>query len=145
MKFIKKWGHNSFKNIMKKHISRIKIILLLGDIILIVFSIYLWLAIRTKILDQFYVDASSMPFFAVASVIYSLIYIFIFYITDIYNFKDKLSSIQFAIRLTIAIIIANSIVAAGVYVLGLWSYSRLVILTNSFFVFSFMFFWRFLY
>jgi exopolysaccharide biosynthesis polyprenyl glycosylphosphotransferase len=130
---------------MKKHISRIKIVLLLGDIILIVFSIYLCLAIRTKILDQFYVDASSMPFFAVASVIYSLIYIFIFYITDIYNFKDKLSSIQFAIRLTIAIIIANSIVAAGVYVLGLWSYSRLVILTNSFFVFSFMFLLRFLY
>ena len=130
---------------MQKHISRIKIILLLGDIILIVFSIYLCLAIRTKILDQFYIDASSMPFFASASIISTLIYIFIFYIADIYNFQGKFISINFMIRLAIAIIIANSIVAAGVYILGLWSYSRIVILTNSFFVFSFMFLWRFLY
>ena len=130
---------------MQKHISRIKIILLLGDIILIVFSIYLCLAIRTKILDQFYVDASSIPFFASASIISSLIYIFIFYIADIYNFQGKFITIKFAIRLAITIIIANSIVAAGVYILGLWSYSRIVILTNSFFVFSFMFLWRFLY
>jgi lipopolysaccharide/colanic/teichoic acid biosynthesis glycosyltransferase len=49
------------------------------------------------------------------------------------------------IRLAIAIIIANSIIAAGVYVFGLWSYSRMVILTNSFLVFSFMFLWRLLY
>jgi exopolysaccharide biosynthesis polyprenyl glycosylphosphotransferase len=130
---------------MQKHLSRIKIILLLGDIILIVFSIYLCLAIRTKILDQFYVDASSIPFFAGASITSSLIYIFIFYIADIYNFQGKFITIEFAIRLAITIIIANSIVAAGVYVLGLWSYSRIVILTNSFFVFSFMFLWRFLY
>ena len=130
---------------MQKHISRIKIILLLGDIILIIFSIYLCLAIRTKILDQFYIDASSMPFLASTSIISSLIYILVFYIADIYNFQGKLITIKFAIRLAIAIIIANSIVAAGVYVLGLWSYSRIVILTNSFFVFSFMFFWRFLY
>jgi len=130
---------------MRKHISRIKIILLLGDIILIILSIYLCLAIRTKVLDQIYIDASSMPFFASASIIPSLVYIFIFYIADIYNFQGKFVSINFMIRLAIAIIIANSIVAAGVYILGLWSYSRIVILTNSFFVFSFMFFWRYLY
>jgi len=130
---------------MQKHISRIKIILLLGDIILIVFSIYLCLALRTKILDQFYTDVVSIPFFAIASIISMLIYIFMFYIADIYNFQGKFISIIFAIRLAITIIIANSIIAAGAYILGLWSYSRLVILTNSFFVFSFMFFWRFLY
>jgi len=130
---------------MQKHISRIKIILLLGDIILIIFSIYLCLAVRTKILDQFYVDASSVPFFTSASIVYTLIYLFIFYIADIYNFQGKLNSIRFMLRLAIAIIIANSIVAAGVYILGLWSYSRIVILTNSFSVFSFMFFWRLLY
>jgi len=130
---------------MQKHISRIKIILLSGDITLIVFSICLCIAIRTKILDQFYIDASSTPFFASASFISSLIYIFIFYVTDIYNFQGRFISIKFAIRLAIAIIIANSIVAAGVYIFGLWGYSRVVILTNSFFVFSFMFLWRFLY
>jgi len=130
---------------MQKHISRIKIVLLLGDIILIVFSIYLCLVIRTKILDQFYVDATSIPFFAGTSIIYSLIYIFIFYITDIYNFEGKFITIKFAIRLAIAIIIANSIIATGVYILGFWSYSRIVILINSFFVFSFMFLWHFLY
>jgi len=130
---------------MQKHISRIKIILLVGDIILIVFSIYLCLAIRTKILDQFFIDVSSMPFFASASIISSLIYIFIFYIADIYNFQGKFITIKFVIRLAITIIIANSIVAAGVYILGIWSYSRIVILTNAFFVFSFMFLWRFLY
>ena len=130
---------------MKKHISRIKIILLLGDIILIIFSIYLCLVVRTIILAQFYPDVSSLPFFASASIISSLIYIFIFYVADIYNFQGKYISITFMIRLAIAIIVANSIVAAGVYVLGLWSYSRVVILTNSFFVFSFMFLWRFLY
>jgi len=130
---------------MQKHISRIKIVLLLGDIILIIFSIYLCLGIRTKVLDQIYVDAYSMPFFAGASIISSLIYILIFYITDIYNFEGKFVSIKFMIRLAIAIIIANSIVVAGVYVLGLWGYSRIVILTNSFLVFSFMFLWRFLY
>ena len=124
---------------MQKHISRIKIILLIGDIILIIFSIYLCLAIRTKILDQLYVDASSMPFFASASILSSLIYIFIFYIADIYNFKGKFISINFIIRLAITIIVANSIVAVGVYVIGLWSSSRIVILSNSFFVFSFMF------
>jgi len=130
---------------MQKHISRIKIVLLLGDIILIIFSIYLCLALRTRILDQFYVDASSMPFFTSASIITSLIYIFIFYIADIYNFQGKYISITFMIRLAIAIITANCIIAVGVYVLGLWSYSRVVILTNSFFVFFLMFLWHSLY
>jgi len=130
---------------MQKHISRIRIILLLGDIILIIFSIYLSLNIRTIILGRIYVDATSMPFFTSTSIISTLIYIFIFYIADIYNFQDKFVTIRFAIRLAITIIIANCIVAAGVYILGLWSYSRIVILTNTFFVFSFMFLWRFLY
>jgi len=130
---------------MQKHISRIKIILLSGDIILIIFSIYLCLNIRTIILDQIVIDASYMPFFARASVISSLIYISIFYIADIYNFKGKFISINFIIRLAITIIVANSIVAVGVYVIGLWSSSRIVILSNSFFVFSFMFLWRFIY
>ena len=130
---------------MQKHISRIKIILLLGDIILIIFSIYLCLAIRTRILDQFYPDVFSLPFPSIDSILSPIIYIFIFYIVDIYNFQGKFISINFIIRLAIAIIIANSIIAAGVYVFGLWSYSRIVILTNSFSVFSFMFFWRFIY
>ena len=130
---------------MQKHFSRIKIVLLLGDIILIIFSIYLCLALRTRILDQFYVDASSIPFFKSASIIPSLIYIFIFYVADIYNFQGKYISITFMIRLAIAIITADCIIAVGVYVLGLWSYSRVVILTNSFFVFFFMFLWHSLY
>jgi len=130
---------------MQKHISRIKIILLLGDIILIIFSIYLCLVIRTKILDQFYPDVYSLPFFAIDSIISPIIYIFVFYITDIYNFEGKFISIKFMIKLAIAIIIANSIVAAGVYVLGFWSYSRIVLLTNIFLVFSLMFLWRLLY
>jgi len=130
---------------MQKHISRIKIILLLGDTILIIFSIYLCLAIRTIILGQFYVDVFPIPFFAIDSILSLVIYIFVFYIIDIYNFEGKFITIEFMIRLAIAIIIANSIIAAGVYVLGLWSYSRIALLTNSFFVFSFMFLWRFLY
>ena len=84
-------------------------------------------------------------FLATDSIISPIVYIFIFYIADIYNFQGKFISIIFAIRLAITIIIANSIIAAGVYVLGLWSYSRIALLTNSFFVFSFMFLWRFLY
>jgi len=130
---------------MQKHISRIKIILLLGDIILIIFSIYLCIAIRTRILDQLYPDVFSLPFPSIDSILSPIIYIFIFYIVDIYNFQGKFISINFIIRLAIAIIIANSIIAAGVYVFGLWSYSRIVILTNSFIVFSFMSLWRILY
>jgi hypothetical protein len=91
MEIIKRWDHNSFKNIMQKHISRIKIILLSGDIIIIVFCIYLCLAIRTRILGQFYVDASSIPFLAGASFISSLIYILYFILLIFIIFKASLS------------------------------------------------------
>jgi len=136
---------------MQKHISRIKIILLLGDIIIIVFGIYLFWIIRTRIYvdvlttTHIYHNVLSMNFFTNANVLSPFIYIFVFYVADIYNFKGKYFTISFLVRLVIAIIIANSIIAAGVYVLGLWEYSRLVLMLNSIFVFSFMFLWRLLY
>ena len=125
--------------------------MLLGDIIIIVFGIYLFWILRTRIYvdvlttTRIFHNVLSMNFFTNANVLSLFIYIFVFYVADIYNFKGKFFTISFLVKLAIAIIIANSIIAAVVYVFGLWEYSRLVLMLNSIFVFSLMFLWRLLY
>jgi exopolysaccharide biosynthesis polyprenyl glycosylphosphotransferase len=86
-----------------------------------------------------------MNFFTSANILSPFIYISVFYVADIYNFKGKFLSISFLVRLAIAIIVANGIIAAVIYALGLWEYSRIVILLNAIFVFFLMFLWRLLY
>ncbi len=124
---------------MKKHLSNKKLLLLLGDVLLIITSLYLSYAIRHKEYIDVFVNYTR------ASVWSIFIFLFVFYIADVYNLKDKFGSTNFLFRLAIAVLVATGLIAATFCVLSLWHYSRLVFILNGAFVFSFLFLWRLIF
>ena len=134
---------------MLKHISRNKvqlkmIILVLGDVAIIAIGICMLFAFRRYWSNEKleFTQQFSITFFTNASALSSLTYIFVFYITDIYNFQGRYISISFLAKLALSIVIANGIAFSWIYILGLWEYSRMVLLLNAISVFFLMFLWR---
>jgi exopolysaccharide biosynthesis polyprenyl glycosylphosphotransferase len=124
---------------MKNHLSSKKLLLLLGDVLLIITSFYLSYAIRQKEYIDVFVN------YTWASVWSIVIFLFTFYIADIYNLKDKFGSTNFLFRLAIAVLVATGLIAATFYVFSLWHYSRLVFILNGAFIFSLLFLWRLIF
>ena len=135
------------KYISKKKVGFKKFILMLGDVAIIIFGICVFFAFRRHLSNEklMFTDTISISFFKSASIMSPITYIFVFYIADIYNFQGKFLSIRFLTRLAVSIVVANSIAFAGIYVLGLWEYSRIVLLLNAVFIYTFVFLWRLLY
>ncbi len=122
---------------MLKHIPNRPIILLAGDVLLIIISFYLSYAIR----HEEYIDVfSSVPGASIFSI---FIFIFVFYIGDIYGFEGKFNNVNFAVRLAVAILAATGLIAATIYIFSLWHFSRIVFILNIVFIYSFMFIWHF--
>ncbi len=124
---------------MLKHIPKGKLVLACGDALLVIVSFYISYAIRSGV----FVDVLSS--FTKASILSLFLFLFIFYIADIYNLEEKVNTVNYIIRLAVAIIIASSLIAAAFYFLRLWYFSRIAHFTNVLLVFSLLFSWRFVF
>ncbi len=124
---------------IRKHIPKKNIVIALGDALLIIASFYICYAIRCK----GFVDVFSL--FTRATGLSLMIFLFVFYIADIYDFESGLKSLSFVIRFAVALIAATGIIAATFYIFSLWQFSRLAFLYNMFFIFSFLLAWRYVF
>ncbi len=122
---------------MLKHLPKRKIVLVGGDVLLVIVSFYLSYAIRQ---GEF---VNVLSTYTGASVISFFIFIFVFYIADVYNLENDFKSIKYTSRFLAAILIANVLIAVAFYFFQPWSYSRVVFLLNFIFIFSFLIIWRF--
>ena len=124
---------------MLKQLPRKTLILFVGDVLFIIASFYLSYAIRSR----GFVDVFST--FTGASILSLFIFLFSFYVADIYKLEGKFYKINNILRIAITIIIANCLIAGAFYFFHPWRYSRAVFLLNSLFIFSFMISWRFVF
>ncbi len=124
---------------MLKHLPINKLILAVGDALLVIVSFYISYAIRSGM----FVDVFSS--ITRASSLSLFIFLFVFYVADIYNLEEKVNTVNYIIRLAVAIIIASSLIAAAFYFLRFWYFSRIAHITNVLLVFSFLFSWRFVF
>ncbi len=101
---------------MLKHLPKLKLILLGGDVLLIIAAFYLSYAIRHKeLVDVLSFYTSYTRTFALSV----LILFFVFYITDVYNFESSLHSTNNIIKIIIAITIAYSLIHIFFYFFSL--------------------------
>ena len=124
---------------MLTHISKKTLFLFVGDALLIIISLFLSSAIMAReILNVF-------SLYTGASVISLFFYLFVFYMADIYNFQGRINGINFILRLIIAIIISNCLIAATFYVFHKWNYSRSVFFLSCFLVLFYSVSWRLIF
>jgi exopolysaccharide biosynthesis polyprenyl glycosylphosphotransferase len=124
---------------MLKHLPIRKLILSCGDVLLIIASFYLSYAIR----QGEFVNVLSR--YTGATIISLFVFLFLFYVADVYHLEGKFYKINNILRIAVTITIANCLIAVAFYFLHPWRYSRVVFLLNSIFIFSFMVSWRFIF
>lgn len=121
-----------------KYDTHKKTILLVGDLFLIILSVYLSVFLRfffINVLDR-YTGATT---FVVAS------YVLSFYIFDLYNLSYRFKGISYLARFFIAVIAGTSLIAMVFYLLPLWKFGRGILLINMFIVSFLTFTWRVLF
>ena len=115
-----------------KTLTKKKLVLAGGDFLLIIAAFYLSYAIRYGV---YKCNLSWFRWFG-----FIAIYIpFSFYIAEVYNFEGKLYRISYLVRLAIAIVIANSLIAFILYFFDPFRGSRIVFVLNYFIIFFFCF------
>ncbi len=122
---------------MLKHLPIRKLILSCGDVLLIIVSFYLSYTIRQ---GEF---VNVLSIYTGATIISLFVFLFLFYIADVYHLEGKFYKINNILRIAIAITIANCLIAVAFYFFHHWKYSRAVFLLNSLFIFSFLIIWRY--
>jgi len=124
---------------MLKYIPKRKIVLAGGDALLVIVAFNISYAIRQmELVNVFYrfKDASFLSLF---------IFVFVFYIADIYSFEVRHYSVTYLIKLAVAVIVGNCMIAAAFYLFQPLMFSRIVFLLNFVFIFSFLASWRFVF
>ncbi|MBT6053768.1 MAG: hypothetical protein HOG49_43895, partial [Candidatus Scalindua sp.] len=121
---------------MLKHLPRKKLILAGGDILLLIISFYACYAIRH---GQF-VNVISKH--TGATILFLCMFIFVFYMADIYNTEGKFYSTNNILKIIVSIIIANGFIAGAFYLFSFWYFSRGAFAINILLVFLFLLFWR---
>ena len=110
-----------------------------GDALLVIVAFNISYAIRQmELVNVFYrfKDASFLSLF---------IFVFVFYIADIYSFEVRHYSVTYLIKLAVAVIVGNCMIAAAFYLFQPLMFSRIVFLLNFVFIFSFLASWRFVF
>jgi sugar transferase (PEP-CTERM system associated) len=116
-----------------------KIILLGGDLILIIFAIYLAVFLRISphinILDK-YTGATTFSI---------LVYLFSFYMFGFYNLNLRFKSTWYLVMFLVTIIVSTLIIAMGFYSFPSWKFGRGIFLINMIFIAFFTYSWRLLF
>lgn len=108
------------------------------DILLIIFSIYLAVAVRLK-----YVNV--LDVYTGATLFMVLTYLLSFYVFDIYNLNYRFKSSAYLARFLLAIGAATALVAIAFYLFPHWKFGRGILLINTVFISGFTYSWRLLY
>ncbi|NOR64914.1 MAG: exopolysaccharide biosynthesis polyprenyl glycosylphosphotransferase [Candidatus Scalindua sp.] len=124
---------------MLKRLQRKKLILAAGDFLLIIAAFYLSYAIRHGgFVNVIYHGSGGLA-------LSLFTFLFLFYIAEVYNFEGKLYRISYLVRLIIAIVIANSLLAFALYFFDPFRGSRIVFILNYFIIFFLLFLWRYFF
>jgi exopolysaccharide biosynthesis polyprenyl glycosylphosphotransferase len=121
---------------MIKHIPKNKIILAGGDCVIVLISFYICYALRTKEYVHVISDYTCASFLSLFLIVFTI------YLADIYSIKNNLGCASIASRLAVALIIAYGLIAAFLYGLNLWYFSRIALAYSAVVIFSFMLAWR---
>lgn len=113
-----------------------KIILLLGDAILIVLSIYLSVSIR--ILESMNV----LDVYTGASTFIASTYLLTFYVFDLYNLRHRFKSTAYLARFLLAVTAGTGLTAMVFYLLPHWKFGRGILALNMLFVSGLCYVWR---
>jgi sugar transferase (PEP-CTERM system associated) len=116
-----------------------KIILLLGDVIIIILSIYLSVFLR------FLESTDVLTEFTGASTFIVLTYLASFYIFDLYNLNYRFKSTAYLARFIYSIIAGTAVVTMTFYLLPSWRFGRGILAINTFFITIFVYGWRLVY
>ena len=124
---------------MLKRLRRKKLILMAGDFLLIITAFYLSYAIR-------YGEFVNVIYHGSGGLALSLLtFLFLFYIAEVYSFEGKLYRFRYLVKLIIAIVIANTLIAFVLYFFDPFRGSRIVFILNYFIIFSLLFLWRYFF
>ena len=110
-----------------------------GDFLLIIAAFYLSNAIRHgEYINVIYYGSGGLAFSL-------FIFLSFFYIAEVYNFEGKLYRFRYLVKLIIAIVIANSLIAFVLYFFDPFRGSRIVYILNYFIIFFLLFLWRYFF
>jgi len=113
--------------------------LLAGDTALIILSLYLAPVLRFGVL----LDPSMV--FGVSDLAAIFVYLLIFYIFDFYNLTEKPEKPSFILQFSLAILIANLIIASLFYLFDLRPYSVVILIISGFGVLGLLILWRLIF
>jgi sugar transferase (PEP-CTERM system associated) len=121
---------------MLKSIPKKKIVLLIGDIVIIAASIYIAPLLRYGTISD------PWSIFTLSNLVPTFVYVFIFYLYDLYNMQRSIDKIDFALKFALAIFAINIINASLFYLLHLRPYSSWILFNSSLLTLIFLLLWR---
>ena len=116
-----------------------RIALFLGDVFLILFALYLSVYVRFFK----YVDVTDI--YTGATIFSVIIYLFSFYILDLYNFKYKFKSMSYLTTFLLAVFAGTLLISIAFYLLPSWKFGRGIFLINMVLITASLYFWRLVY
>lgn len=122
-----------------KFIPTKQLIVLIGDIALIIMSLYLAPVLRFGVL----LDPSMV--FGASDIGAIIIYVLILYIFDFYNLDEKPGKASFVLQFLLAVIIANLIIASLFYLFHLRPYSTVILIISGLASLVSLVLWRFVF
>jgi exopolysaccharide biosynthesis polyprenyl glycosylphosphotransferase len=121
------------------YISKKKVLLFAGDLFLIIVSFHVCFVF----LYGEYV--SVLYTYTVASALSLFVFSFVFYMADIYNREREVFSLDYMVKLAVALLVVYMLIAVAFYFSRTWKYQREVIAVNFFSVFPLMLGWRYIF
>lgn len=118
-----------------QYIPKKKILLLVGDVFFITLSMAIDYYLRLGGVDL-------LSNFTGASMITITVHIFTFYIFDVYNFKYKFTTLNYFVKLLLAVTIGSVLVALSFYLIPHYQFGRGIFLIKIIFLTAFMYLWR---
>jgi sugar transferase (PEP-CTERM system associated) len=121
---------------MNKNIYKKKLIMLLGDILIIASSFYFAPFVRYKEFPDL------LSFFGRAELFAILVYVSVLYIFDFYNLEERMGTFGMMLKFFVVILIINIMNASLFYLFHLRPYSSWVLFISGFLTLILLFFWR---
>jgi len=121
---------------MLKSIPKKKLVLLIGDIVIISASIYIAPLLRYGTIPD------PWSIFALSNVVPTFVYIFIFYLFNLYNMQRPFDRFSFVVKFTIVICGISIINASLFYLFHLRPYSSWILFNSSLLTLIFLLLWR---
>ena len=124
---------------MLKFLPRKKIVLLLGDALIIAAAIYVAPYLRTGVWPQ------PADLLSASNVVALLVYLFVLYLCDLYNVQPPVEKVRLVLKFFAVVLIIGIVNASLFYLFHLRPYSSWVLFISSFLTFLGLVAWRFFF